>query len=112
MHCPIAQFAEALGDKWSLLIIRDAFMGQNTFSGFQRNLGLAKNVLTERLNHLVDHDILSKIPTRPEVNRYTYELTDKGLALLPIADEMTKWSQEWVPSMTLSPLPLKQRDLS
>lgn len=112
LHCPVAQFAEALGDKWCLLIIRDAFMGINTFSGFERDLGVAKNVLTERLNHLVEHDILIKRQTRPKVNRFTYELTNKGLALQPIANEMTKWSQKWVPGMTPHTRPKIQRDAS
>lgn len=96
MNCSIAQFAEILGDKWALLILRDAFKGENTFSAFERSLGIAKNVLTERLNHLVEHGILEKRQTRPGVERYTYELTQMGKALFPVGTAMMQWGDKWI----------------
>lgn len=96
MPCPIAQFAEILGDKWSLLILRDALMGVNKFSDFARRSGIAKNILTERLARLVQHGILIRQPVRPGVERYTYELSDKGKELFPVAVAITQWSDKWV----------------
>lgn len=96
MNCSVAQFAEIMGDRWSLLILRDAFVGVNTFSGFAKRLGVAKNVLTERLSHLVDHGILERQQTRPGVERYTYELTPKGRALFPVGTAIMQWSDKWV----------------
>ena len=60
--CPIARSLDAIGDWWSLLIIRDAFLGIRRFSEFQRNIGLAKNILTVRLRALVEHGILTTAP--------------------------------------------------
>lgn len=96
MNCSVAQFAEILGDKWALLIVRNAFVGVNTFSEFERRLGIAKNVLTERLTHLVDNDILIRRQTRPGVERFTYELTPKGKALFPIGAAIMQWGDKWV----------------
>lgn len=96
MNCSIAQFAEIMGDRWSLLILRDAFVGVNTFSGFANRLGVAKNVLTERLAHLVENGVLERRRTRPNVDRYTYELTAKGRALFPVGTAIMQWSDKWV----------------
>ena len=94
--CSVAQFAEVLGDKWALLIMRDALTGVNTFSGFQKKLGVAKNILSERLSHLVEHGVLERRQTRPGVDRYTYELTTKGKALFPIGTAIMQWGDKWV----------------
>lgn len=96
MNCSIAQFAEIMGDRWSLLILRDAFVGVNTFSGFAKRLGVARNVLAERLENLVDHGIFERRRTRPEVERFTYELTPKGKALFPIGTAIMQWGDKWV----------------
>ena len=96
MNCSIAQFAEALGDKWSLLIVREAFNEVQTFSGFEKRLGIAKNVLAERLSHLVEHGILERKQTRPGVERYKYELTERGRAIFPIGAAIMQWGDKWV----------------
>jgi len=96
MNCSIAQFAEILGDKWGLLILRDALVGVTTFSEFERRIGLSKNVLTERLNRLVDNGVMAKVSIRPNSGRYRYELTEKGKALFPIAVSIMQWSDKWV----------------
>lgn len=94
--CSVAQTLEIIGDKWTMLIIRDAFVGVATFSGFQRNLGVARNVLADRLAHLVAHDILDRTPTRPGVERHTYSLTEKGRALFPVMIAMMQWGDTWI----------------
>ena len=96
MNCSLAQFAEILGDKWSLLILRDAFIGVKTFSEFQKRLQIAKNVLTERLNHLVENGILVKQQSRPGVERYVYELTPMGRALFPVGTAIMQWGDKWI----------------
>lgn len=96
VHCSIAQFAEIMGDKWSLLIVRDALIGIETFSGFEKSLGVAKNVLAERLAHLIAHGILIREQTRPGVERYVYRLTEKGKALFPVGTAIMQWSDKWV----------------
>jgi len=96
MNCGIGQALEALGDSWTLLIIRDAFFGARRFGDFERSLGIAKNVLTARLQHLVDHEILERVDIGSEGQRFEYRLTGKGRALLPVLTAMREWSDEWV----------------
>jgi DNA-binding HxlR family transcriptional regulator len=95
-NCGIAQALEALGDWWTLLVVRDAFFGVRRFADFERNLGIAKNVLARRLAHLVEHDILRKVDAGTSGPRYEYELTPKGEALLPLLTAMREWSDAWV----------------
>src|SRR4029079_9330755 len=95
MQCGSAQALEAFGDWWSLLIVRDAFLGVRRFADFERNLCLAKNILTARLQHLVDHEVLERVDVGTEGQRFEYRLTDKGEALLPVLTALREWSDEW-----------------
>lgn len=95
-NCSLARTADIIGDKWTLLILRDAFFGASTFSQFQKNLGVARNILADRLEKLVGHEVLEKVPTRPGVERYTYHLSERGQALVPILIAMTQWGDQWV----------------
>ena len=96
MNCGIAQALEAFGDWWTLLIVRDAFLGVRRFADFERSLGIAKNILTARLQHLVDHEVLERVDVGTEGQRFEYRLTDKGEALLPVLTALREWSDEWV----------------
>jgi DNA-binding HxlR family transcriptional regulator len=96
MQCSVAQAAEILGDKWTLLILRDTFYGLSSFSQFQKNLGLARNILSDRLEKLVEHGLLERRQTRPGVERYTYHLTEKGRALFPTIMALMQWGDEWI----------------
>ena len=96
MNCGIGRALEAFGDWWTLLIVRDAFFGARRFSDFQRSLGIAKNVLTSRLEHLVDHGIFERVDVGAEGERFEYRLTEKGEALLTVLTAMREWSDEWV----------------
>ena len=96
MNCGIGQALEALGDWWTLLIVRDAFFGVRRFADFERSLGIAKNVLTTRLQHLVDHDIFEKVDIGAEGQRFEYRLTEKGEALLPVLTSLREWADDWV----------------
>jgi len=93
--CPIARSLDAIGDWWSLLIIRDAFLGVRRFSAFQRSLGLAKNNLTVRLRALVDRGILATVPASDGSAYRDYVLTPKGRGLFPILVALRQWSEEF-----------------
>jgi DNA-binding HxlR family transcriptional regulator len=93
--CPIARSLDAIGDWWSLLIIRDAFMGCRRFGEFQRSLGLAKNILTVRLRDLVERGILATEPASDGSAYRDYVLTAKGRGLFPILVALRQWSEEF-----------------
>ena len=82
MNCSLAQTLDVIGERWTLLIVRDAFFGIRRFDQFQRNLGIARNILATRLSQLVDEGILERRPT--DDSRHEYVLTDKGLDLHPV----------------------------
>src|SRR5467141_2285579 len=93
--CPVARSLDALGDWWSLLIIRDAFLGLRRFGEFQKHLGCAKNILTVRLRALVDQDILTTAPASDGSAYQEYLLTPKGRGVFPILVALRQWSEEF-----------------
>jgi DNA-binding HxlR family transcriptional regulator len=93
--CPVARSLDVLGDWWSLLIIRDAFLGIRRFSEFQKNLGCAKNILTVRLRALVEHGILTTAPASDGSAYQEYLLTSKGRGVFPILVALRQWSEEF-----------------
>lgn len=94
-NCPIAQSLAIFGDRWTLLIIRNAFLGMSRFDQFQKNLGLTRHVLAERLNRLVENEIFYKQSYQAHQSRFEYLLTEKGKALAPIMIEMVEWGVKW-----------------
>ena len=96
MNCGIGQALEAFGDWWSLLIVRDAVFGARRFGQFEHNLGIAKNVLSTRLQHLVEHGIFERVDVGTDGEHFEYRLTEKGEALLPVLTALREWSDEWV----------------
>jgi DNA-binding HxlR family transcriptional regulator len=94
-ECPIARSLDVLGDWWSLLIIRDAFLGIRRFSEFQKNIGLAKNILTVRLRTLVDRGILTTAPASDGSAYQEYLLTQKGRGVFPVLVALRQWSEEF-----------------
>ena len=93
--CPIARSLDAIGDWWSLLIIREALFGSRRFGEFQKSLGLAKNILTVRLRALVDHGILATAPASDGSAYQEYVLTPKGRGTFPILVALRQWSEEF-----------------
>src|ERR1700726_4513391 len=93
--CPIARSLDSLGDWWSLLIIRDAFLGIRRFGEFQRSIGLAKNILTVRLRTLVEHGILKTVPASDGSAYQEYVLTPKGRGVFPVLVALRQWSEEF-----------------
>src|ERR1700688_2748895 len=96
-ECPIARSLDALGDWWSLLIIRDAFLGARRFGEFHRRLGLARHILTGRLRALVEHGILTTAPASDGSTYQEYLLTPKGRGVFPILVALRQWSEEFSP---------------
>lgn len=78
-----------------MLIVREAFFGVSSFSGFQKNLGIAKNILTDRLDKLVADEVFEKDICADDSRRYEYALTDKGRALFPVLVALMQWGDKW-----------------
>ncbi len=93
--CPIARSLDVIGDWWSLLIIRDAFLGRRRFGELQKSLGLAKNILATRLRMLVEEGILTTAPASDGSAYQEYVLTEKGRGVFPILVALRQWSEEF-----------------
>lgn len=94
--CSIARSLEVIGERWSLLIVRDALFGGATrYNHFQRSLGVATNVLKTRLDSLVESGIMRRHRYSEQPDLYEYLLTDKGRALAPALVALTEWGDEW-----------------
>lgn len=95
-ECSAQKAIEIIGDRWSLLIVREVFYGVRRFQEFQRNLNVARNILTHRLNRLIDHGVLVRIPLEPESKWGEYRLTDMGRELFPILIGLLQWGDRWL----------------
>ena len=93
--CPIARSLDAIGDWWSMLIIRDALLGRRRFGEFQKSLGLARNILTVRLRALVDQGILQTAPASDGSAYQEYLLTPKGRGVFPVLVALRQWNEEF-----------------
>jgi DNA-binding HxlR family transcriptional regulator len=91
MDCSVAQCLEVIGEWWSMLIVRDAFLGVTRFEEFQRRLGISRNILQQRLSKLVDAGILVRVPYSEHPPRVDYRLTEKGRDLWPVLTTMRQW---------------------
>ena len=95
--CSIARALELIGERWSILVIREVFSGRRRFSEMQRTLGVARNVLTARLQRLVEEGILERRPYSERPARYEYFLTEKGLDLWPTMIALMQWGDKHMP---------------
>ncbi|GGP42875.1 winged helix-turn-helix transcriptional regulator [Streptomyces melanogenes] len=95
-HCAIAQALDVVGDWWTLLIVRDAARGVHRFDALQRELGMSRKVLAERLKLLVETGVLTREPYQERPVRYEYRLTPRGRALLPVLIALQDWGDTWV----------------
>ena len=94
--CSVARALELVGERWTLLIVRDAFLGLRRFDEFQRSLGIARNVLADRLNRLVEEGILERVPYSEHPPRYEYRLTRKGRDLNVALTALRQWGDEYL----------------
>ncbi len=97
MPCAIARSMAVLGERWTLVILRSAFMGARRFEDYQSSTGIARNILTDRLKTLVDHDVLARRPYAEHPGRtlYEYRLTEKGLDLYPVLVSLMEWGNRY-----------------
>jgi DNA-binding HxlR family transcriptional regulator len=94
-NCSIAGALELVGERWTLLILRDAFLGTRRFDDFQHSLGVARNVLQSRLQRLVDEGVMRRVRYQERPERFEYRLTRKGVDLWPILVSLMKWGDKY-----------------
>lgn len=95
LQCPLPHAVELIGEKWAFLILRGAFNGLQHFEQFQAGLGIARNILSDRLARLVAGEILQRSLDPSDKRRVIYALTPKGEALLPVVIALRQWSERW-----------------
>ncbi|MGY1701093.1 winged helix-turn-helix transcriptional regulator [Geodermatophilus sp. SYSU D00766] len=111
-RCSVAGTLAVVGEKWSLLVLREAFLGVRRFADLQRVLGAPRAVLTDRLNTLVAEGILRRVPyqAQGERQRHEYRLTQKGLDLYPALVALMAWGDRYLAEDGEAPLELRHRD--
>jgi DNA-binding HxlR family transcriptional regulator len=95
MNCSVAQCLEIVGEWWTLLILRDVLLGYSRFDEFESRLGIARNVLAQRLERLVDAGVLERVPYQERPVRHDYVLTEKGSDLWQVVTAMRQWGDRW-----------------
>src|SRR5688500_1072449 len=95
MACSIARTVDVIGEWWTPLILRDLFAGISRFDDLRRDLGIASNVLAERLGTLVEHGVLERQRYQVKPDRYDYVLTDKGRDLFDVVVTLVRWGDRW-----------------
>ena len=95
MHCSVAQCLEVVGEWWSMLIVRDAFLGVRRFDQFQERLGISRNILQQRLGRLVEAGVFERVAYSEHPPRYEYRLTRKGRDLWPVLTAMRQWGDKY-----------------
>lgn len=103
-QCSIAAALQAVGERWSFLILRGAFNGLRHFEEFQSTLGIARNILSSRLASLVENGILERQPDPADRRKVAYDLTDKGRDLLPVLLSLRQWGERWVSDAPSNPV--------
>jgi DNA-binding HxlR family transcriptional regulator len=109
MACSIARTLDIAGEPWSPLILRDVWVGISRFDELQRDLGISRKVLTERLKWLVGHGVLEQRPYSERPVRYDYVLTDKGRELVDVLMAITAWGDRWTAGEAGPPVLLRHR---
>lgn len=94
--CSLARAISVVGDRWTLLVLRDCFMGVRRFEDFERRLGIARPVLSQRLKKLVAEGVLERVRYEERPARYEYRLTEKGRALYPVIRTLTAWGDQYM----------------
>ena len=102
LPCPVAQAMSVIGDSWTVLILRDAMRGAAKFDEFQKSTGASRAIVTERLAHLVDHGVFTRVQYEAHPPRYEYMLTPKGQALRPVMMVLADWGETYMPEKSIS----------
>lgn len=109
-ECSLPAALEAMGERWSFMILRAAFNGLHHFEEFQTELGIARNILANRLARLVDHGIMERAALPEDRRKIAYSLTDKGYALLPTMIALRQWGERWETCVPAFPTLVDARD--
>ena len=109
LNCSIADTLSLIGDGWTILILREAFFGSRRFEDFQKHLGIARNILTTRLQKLVEGGVLERTPIKEGAKRHEYKLTAMGRDLYPVLIAMTQWGDRWLRSSSGAPVKFIER---
>lgn len=109
-QCSLPAALEAMGERWSFLILRGAFNGLHHFEEFQAALGIARNILANRLGRLVQHGILARRPLPDDRRKIEYQLTEKGAELLPTMLALRQWGEKWESGTPSTPVLVDARD--
>jgi len=109
-ECGLPRALEAMGERWSFMILRSAFNGLKHFEEMQSNLGIARNILANRLGRLVQSEILERQPCPDDRRKIEYRLTKKGEALLPAMIALRQWGEQWGTGIPSNPVLCDQRD--
>ena len=110
LQCSVARTLDVVGERWTLLVLRDAFQGKHRFEEFSRSLPIARNVLTQRLRTLVTHGILARHQYEDHPPRYEYRLTPKGRDLYPVIVALVQWGDRYLAGSVGPPLEILHRD--
>jgi len=94
--CSLARTVDIVGDWWTPLVLRECYLGTRRFDDFQRNLGIGRNILTQRLGRLVDEQMLARRPYQEHPPRHEYVLTDKGRDFFPVVAAIMRWGDRWL----------------
>ena len=89
--CSVARSVAVIGDRWTLMILRDCFLGVRRFEAFQERLGISRTIIADRLKHLTEEDVLRRVAYQEHPVRHEYRLTDKGLDLHPVVMAIVHW---------------------
>ncbi len=109
LDCSIAKTLSVVGDRWTLLVLRDCFLGGRRFDEFEVSLGLSPHLLSTRLSKLVEHGILKRRPYQQRPTRFEYRLTEKGRDLYPVIVSLLGWGDRWMGSEDGPPVELVHR---
>ena len=109
-ECSLPAALESMGERWAFLILRAAFNGLCHFEEFQSGLGIARNILANRLARLVEHGILAREPMQEDRRKIEYRLTAKGAALLPTMVALRQWGERWETGVPAFPVLVDARD--
>jgi len=108
--CSVARALELIGEWWTLLIVREAFFGTKRFSDFERMLGVAKNVLSDRLSKLVESGVMERSPVAGRGNPQDYTLTEKGVDLFTVVIALMQWGDRWINGPDQAPIRVLDRE--
>lgn len=109
MNCSVARTLSVVGERWTMLLLREAFLGRHRFDEFQQGTGIARNILSSRLRDLVRDGILDRVRSDGDTGRIEYRLTKKGLDLYPILVAMMRWGDTWLSDESGPPITLIHR---